>query len=525
MDVVDQETIPYGNCNHALDYADQMEPGFRFCPTDSELIIYYLNAKIQSRNLPKLRLHEVNIYNHKPDELAEQYRSREKKWYFLTPRDRKYRKGNRPDRAVGNFGFWKTTQKLKPVFDATGQMVGHKGRLAFYNKDETKTMWLMHEYTTNGPNLPFGSGENSKKLNEWVLCKMYKNKKESKQTPSPTSHRVEEIPNTAYPEDSNGTRPRPKRRRVSGNRESKFSSHTEHVQVQEGNRHLGSHVQIAAPVGIQRSVNEFDMRRRFYASMGSAHTWSDHGVGYNNRGTLDDLIRMNITPYPIPMQPMATFQDSSLIIPTPCYQNQCSSNASDAYQFSDGASSSASTEPPAVASQQFDDGAYTTPTKQCFNSIQPMQRERYQNMFSSTACNSFQLSNGALNSSSVEPLDYGGYTPIMAQTPWNYNVLQHVQNSYQDAPSLLNLKDGWNQSMVVPQDDAGDLPQPDGHDTTLSAPDETECTLEFFERYLDSVDTLSQPDGHDTPLSAPDETEWSLEALERFLDRVNTPTP
>ncbi|CAH1448411.1 unnamed protein product [Lactuca virosa] len=49
-------------------------------------------------------------------------------------------------------------------------MVGHKGALAYFEND-TKTMWLMHEYTINGPNLPF---ENGDKLNEWVLCKIYK---------------------------------------------------------------------------------------------------------------------------------------------------------------------------------------------------------------------------------------------------------------------------------------------------------------------------------------------------------------
>ena len=92
--------------------------------------------------------------------LAEQYRSHENKWYFLTSRDRKYPKGNRPDRAVlGKLGTWKTTQKHRPVYDATsGQMVGHKGSLAYF-ENEIKTMWLMHEYTINGPNLPFENGE------------------------------------------------------------------------------------------------------------------------------------------------------------------------------------------------------------------------------------------------------------------------------------------------------------------------------------------------------------------------------
>ena len=92
---------------------------------------------------------------------AETYQSHEKKWYFLTSRDRKYPRGNRPNRGVlGKHGYWKTTQVQKPVYDATsGEMVGYKGSLAFFDQNDDKTMWLMHEYTTNEPNLPFENGD------------------------------------------------------------------------------------------------------------------------------------------------------------------------------------------------------------------------------------------------------------------------------------------------------------------------------------------------------------------------------
>ena len=53
-----------------MDFADQLPSYYRFRPTDSELIVDYLNAKIESREPAKCRLHEVNIYNHMPEELA-----------------------------------------------------------------------------------------------------------------------------------------------------------------------------------------------------------------------------------------------------------------------------------------------------------------------------------------------------------------------------------------------------------------------------------------------------------------------
>ncbi|CAI9292689.1 unnamed protein product [Lactuca saligna] len=176
----------------ALDFADQLPSYYRFCPTDSELIIDCLNAKLESREPPKCRLHEVNVYNHTPEQLTEQYRSHENKWYFLTSRDRKYLKGNRPDRALslpGKHGCWKTTEKLMPVYDATsGQMVGHKGTLTYFENGR-RTMWVMHEYTINGPNLPF---ENGDKLSEWVLCKIYKRDMEEPKIPLRKRRRVSE---------------------------------------------------------------------------------------------------------------------------------------------------------------------------------------------------------------------------------------------------------------------------------------------------------------------------------------------
>ncbi|KAL7591508.1 hypothetical protein Lser_V15G32240 [Lactuca serriola] len=545
---VEQEIIPY-SCNGgkqvALDFADQLPSGYRFCPTDSELIVDCLNAKIESREPPKCRLHEVNIYNHRPEELAEQYRSHENKWYFLTSRDRKYPKGNRPDRAVlGKLGTWKTTQKHRPVYDATsGQMVGHKGSLAYF-ENEIKTMWLMHEYTINGPNLPF---ENGDKLNEWVLCKIYK----KAQTAGKRRRGADQ--------EVRNQEPLPKRRRVSKNNEINFSNdhQPEQVDVQETNRYSDTCcVQMVAP------VHEFDMRGQLTPPpMGSTgdHTWVNNGD-----------IRMNSIPYPNPMQqqPMiSSVEGRSCLIqaPPPCYQNQFTSNASNGCQSSySTASSSVSIEPPASSAQPHDDDdAYTrNTTDHGLNSIQPVQNreacyDQTNMVSSSTACNGFVFSNGVSNSSSMEPLsDYSGCkVPVL------------VQNSNEDAPTLLDVQNAWdhaadsfhfpddgdeatisahveggwsleslesflNQSKVLPQDDAAeDFHFPDGYEATISAPAEGEWSLESLQRYLnqsmvvpqgDASEDFHFPDSSKATTSALIELEWDLEILESHLDNVNT---
>ncbi|CAI9281930.1 unnamed protein product [Lactuca saligna] len=465
-----------------MDFADQLPSYYRFCPTDSELIVDCLNAKIESREAAKCRLHEVNIYNHTPEELAETYRSHENKGYFLTSRDRKYPRGNRPNRHVlGKHGYWKTTQVQKPVYDATsGEMVGYKGTLAFFDENDDKTMWLMHEYTTNEPNLPF---ENGDKLNEWVLCKIYRNPKE-----------VMEEPNI----------PLPKRRRVLKKNEMSFSNHQpEQVDVHETNIYSDTSVdQMVAPSHDQ-----------------SAHIWV-------NNGNTVGQIRMNSSPYPIPMQPMTTFQDWSYLIQatTPCNQNQFTSNASNGCQISDHSASNSVSNigPVASSSQPLDDGAYKTPTTEHgLNSIQPVQiREScYQkNRLSSTnACHDFLFSNGASNSSSMEPLDCSGYPPVL------------VQSSYDNAPTILDVQHVWDQSAQ------GDAAADDFHFhhhgyevTTISAPvDEVELSSESLDSFIEqsmgkgqdaaAVEDFHFRDSCEATISAPVEVEWSSESMERYI--------
>nr|KAJ0185611.1 hypothetical protein LSAT_V11C900475930 [Lactuca sativa] len=247
----------------------------------------------------------------------------------------------------------------------------------------------------------------------------------------------------------------PKRRRVPDTCEIKVSNRPEQVDVQEANDHLDTHFQMAAPVEIPESSNEFKTNR-----MEFAHTLVNQGVFYNN----------DSSPYPIPMQPTTTLQGWGLIKAPSSYQDQFTSDAYNGYQISDCATSSVSVESPASSSAQLlDDGAYTTPTTEHgLNSIQPVQKECYHNMFSSTACDSdFLCSNGALNSSSMEPLVYGGYTttPVLSG------------NSNEDGPTLLNVQIVGDQSTQDDADDDSHFPRSNGYEATISDHVEVEWSL------------------------------------------------
>lgn len=45
-------------------------PGFRFHPTDEELITYYLKRKVQGKPMRFDAIREVNVYKHEPSDLA-----------------------------------------------------------------------------------------------------------------------------------------------------------------------------------------------------------------------------------------------------------------------------------------------------------------------------------------------------------------------------------------------------------------------------------------------------------------------
>ncbi|KAF3775024.1 NAC transcription factor 56 [Nymphaea thermarum] len=160
----------------------QLPPGFRFHPTDEELVVHYLKRKASSAPLPVAIIAEVDIYKFDPWELPGKAMFGENEWYFFSPRDRKYPNGARPNRAATS-GYWKATGTDKPILTSGGmQKVGVKKALVFYGgrpPKGVKTNWIMHEYRLadsghSKPNSDVGNKKASLRLDDWVLCRIYK---------------------------------------------------------------------------------------------------------------------------------------------------------------------------------------------------------------------------------------------------------------------------------------------------------------------------------------------------------------
>ncbi|XWS56639.1 hypothetical protein CRYUN_Cryun09bG0103200 [Craigia yunnanensis] len=167
-------------------YLKSLPSGYRFKPQDAELIGYYLKRKVYNQPLPPNRIRDVQLYNYDPETLTEISDNKSSngvvtEWYFFTPRDRKYRNGKRPGRGAGD-GFWKATGADKHI-KYKGNVVGFKKTLVFYTGKPpkgVKTNWIMHEFVLNNPPARERTGDNDMRLDDWVLCRVYKKEKDAK---------------------------------------------------------------------------------------------------------------------------------------------------------------------------------------------------------------------------------------------------------------------------------------------------------------------------------------------------------
>jgi len=154
----------------------QLPPGFRFHPTDEELVMQYLCRKCASQPIAVPIIAEIDLYKYDPWDLPGLASYGEKEWYFFSPRDRKYPNGSRPNRAAGR-GYWKATGADKPI--GHPKPVGIKKALVFYAgkapKGE-KTNWIMHEYRLADVDRSARKKTNNLRLDDWVLCRIYNKK-------------------------------------------------------------------------------------------------------------------------------------------------------------------------------------------------------------------------------------------------------------------------------------------------------------------------------------------------------------
>ncbi|XP_010467456.1 PREDICTED: NAC domain-containing protein 35 [Camelina sativa] len=145
-------------------------PGFRFHPTEEELLDFYLKNMVYGKRSNVEVIGFLNIYRHDPWDLPGLSRILgEREWYFFVPRERKHGNGGRPSRTTEK-GYWKATGSDRKIISLSEpkRVIGLKKTLVFYRgraPGGSKTDWVMNE---------FRMPDNCTLPKDVVLCKIYR---------------------------------------------------------------------------------------------------------------------------------------------------------------------------------------------------------------------------------------------------------------------------------------------------------------------------------------------------------------
>ncbi|XP_072967642.1 NAC domain-containing protein 43-like [Typha angustifolia] len=173
-------------------------PGFRFHPTEEELLNYYLRKKVASEKIDLDVIRDVDLNKLEPWDIQEKCRigsTPQNDWYFFSHKDKKYPTGTRTNRATAA-GFWKATGRDKVIYTSF-KRIGMRKTLVFYKgraPHGQKSDWIMHEYrldehsdTNSHYNNVSGSIGEASQEEGWVVCRVFKKKNHYKAIDSPNN--------------------------------------------------------------------------------------------------------------------------------------------------------------------------------------------------------------------------------------------------------------------------------------------------------------------------------------------------
>ncbi|MBA0838098.1 hypothetical protein Goarm_010194 [Gossypium armourianum] len=136
---------------------EDMAPGFRFYPTEEELVSFYLHHKLEMEREDLNRLMDrvipiVNIYEFNPWDLPQfsvyLCHKDPEQWFFFIPWQESEARGGRPKRLTTT-GYWKATGSPGFVYSSGNRPIGVKRTMVFYNgraPNGIRTEWKMNEY-------------------------------------------------------------------------------------------------------------------------------------------------------------------------------------------------------------------------------------------------------------------------------------------------------------------------------------------------------------------------------------------
>ncbi|KAJ7002750.1 hypothetical protein D5086_006088 [Populus alba] len=157
--------------------AANLPPGFRFCPSDEELVVHFLHRKASLLPCHPDVIPDLDLYPYDPWELDGKALSEGKQCYFYS---------RRTQNRITNNGCWKPMvgHVEEPILaSGNNKLVGIKKYFIFYAAEGIKTNWIMEEYllsehcTSNDSSPSTRSSKtrarSKQDYSKWVICRVY----------------------------------------------------------------------------------------------------------------------------------------------------------------------------------------------------------------------------------------------------------------------------------------------------------------------------------------------------------------
>ncbi|XVF46940.1 hypothetical protein PTKIN_Ptkin03bG0068800 [Pterospermum kingtungense] len=159
----------------------EVATGFRFFPTEEELVSFYLRNQLEGKRQEDMHLviPVLNIYDVEPWDLpqhaGEFCRGDTEQWFYFTPRQEREARGGRANRTTAS-GYWKATGSPSYVYSSDNQVIGMKKTMVFYRgktPSGKKTKWKMNEYRAIEVVAHSSAAATPKLRHEFSLCRVY----------------------------------------------------------------------------------------------------------------------------------------------------------------------------------------------------------------------------------------------------------------------------------------------------------------------------------------------------------------
>ncbi|KAK2437400.1 hypothetical protein P8452_33392 [Trifolium repens] len=158
-----------------------LPPGFRFYPTDEELVVHFLHRKASLLPCHPDVIPDLDLYPFDPWQLQGRALEEGNQWYYYS---------RRTQNRMTNNGYWMPMGMEEQVLtSSSNKRVGMKKYYVFHigeSPDGNKTNWIMQEYRLSDSASSSTRSSSSKRKSKsehsrWVICRVYEHDEDDDQ--------------------------------------------------------------------------------------------------------------------------------------------------------------------------------------------------------------------------------------------------------------------------------------------------------------------------------------------------------